>query len=66
MLSYFLIILVGMVAGILGAIIGVGGAVVMLPATQFLLNLSTVDSIGTTLFAVRFTSVSGAWGHYLQ
>lgn len=66
MLSYFLIILVGMVAGILGAIIGVGGAVVMLPATQFLLNLSTVDSIGTTLFAVMFTALSGTWGHYRQ
>jgi uncharacterized membrane protein YfcA len=66
MLSYFLIILVGMVAGILGAIIGVGGAVVMLPATEFLMNLSTANSIGTTLFAVMFTALSGAWGHYRQ
>lgn len=66
MLSYFLMILVGVLAGILGAIIGVGGAVVMLPATEFLMNLSTVNSIGTTLFAVMFTALSGAWGHYRQ
>jgi uncharacterized membrane protein YfcA len=66
MLSYLLIILVGLVAGTLGAIIGVGGAVVMLPASEFLMNLSTVDSIGTTLFAVMFTALSGGWAHYRQ
>lgn len=65
-MSYLLIILVGVAAGILGAIIGVGGAVVMLPATEHLLNLSTANAIGTTLFAVMFTALSGAWGHYRQ
>lgn len=65
-MSYLLIVLVGVAAGVLGAIIGVGGAVVMLPATEYLLNLSTANSIGTTLFAVMFTALSGAWGHYRQ
>lgn len=65
-MSYVLIVLVGAAAGILGAILGVGGAVVMLPATEYLLHLSTVESIGTTLFAVMFTALSGAWGHYRQ
>ena len=38
----------------------------MLPATEYLLNLSTANAIGTTLFAVMFTALSGAWGHFRQ
>lgn len=38
----------------------------MLPATQYMLHLSVPLSIGTTLFAVMFTSMSGAWGHYKE
>ncbi len=65
-MSYLFTVLVGVAAGILGAILGVGGAVVMLPATEYLLNLSTANAIGTTLFAVMFTALSGAWGHFRQ
>lgn len=65
-MSYLLIVLVGLIAGLLGAILGIGGAVVMLPATELLLNIPTANAIGTTLFAVMFTSISGAWGHYRQ
>lgn len=61
-----LIIIVGVAAGILGAVLGIGGGVVMLPATQYLMNYNTATSIGTTLFAIMFTALSGAWGHYKQ
>jgi len=55
-----------MAAGLMGAILGIGGAIIMLPATELLLHLPTANAIGTTLFAVMFTAVSGAWGHYRQ
>lgn len=64
MLSYVIAVGAGILAGLLGALLGVGGGVVMLPATQFLMNFPPTLSIGTTLFAVIFTSASGAFGHF--
>lgn len=61
---YIVMLLVGTAAGMLGALIGIGGGVVMLPATQYVLRFSIPEAIGTTLFAVMFTALSGAWGHY--
>ncbi|MBO8158899.1 sulfite exporter TauE/SafE family protein [Thermosyntropha sp.] len=63
-MSILMVLLMGMTAGILGAILGIGGGVVMLPASEILLGLSSPVAVGTTLFAVIFTSVSGAFGHY--
>lgn len=60
---YFYLILTGILAGILGALLGVGGGIIMLPATHFLLEFNTVQAVGTTLFAVMFTAASGALGH---
>jgi uncharacterized membrane protein YfcA len=62
-MNSFLIVLIGAVTGVISAVLGVGGAVIMLPATQYLMGLDLVMSIGTTLFAVIFTSISGALGH---
>lgn len=64
MLDYIITLLVGMVAGGLGAILGVGGGVVMLPVSEHLLGLSTPIAVGTTLFAVMFTAMTGAFAHY--
>lgn len=64
MLTYVIAVVAGILAGLLGALLGVGGGVVMLPATQFLMNFPPTLSIGTTLFAVIFTSASGAFGHF--
>jgi len=54
---------VGGAAGFLGGIIGTGGCSVMLPALHFWLGFDAPTAIGTTLFAVIFTAISGAWGH---
>jgi len=54
---------VGGVAGFLGGIIGTGGCSVMLPILHFWLGFDAPLAIGTTLFAVIFTALSGAWGH---
>lgn len=61
---YFLIIFVGIFAGVLGAFLGIGGGIIMLPATHLLMGFDTAKAVGTTLFAVIFTSVSGAYAHY--
>lgn len=57
---------VGILAGILGGLLGMGGGVIMLPALDFLFDYSSPAAIGTTLFAVIFTVLSGAYGHFVR
>ncbi len=64
MVSYLILLVIGLVAGTLGSMVGLGGGIIMLPATQLLLGFDLIISIGTTLFAVIFTSLSAAIGHY--
>jgi uncharacterized membrane protein YfcA len=58
-----LLVIVGFAAGLVGGIIGTGGCSVMLPILHLLLGFPAPIAIGTTLFAVIFTSVSGGYGH---
>ncbi|MDD3853679.1 MAG: sulfite exporter TauE/SafE family protein [Syntrophomonadaceae bacterium] len=66
MLEHIISLLVGILAGGLGSILGVGGGVVMLPVSEHLLGLNTSMAVGTTLFAVMFTAMTGALAHYSQ
>ncbi|HQO08743.1 MAG TPA: sulfite exporter TauE/SafE family protein [Clostridiales bacterium] len=58
--------IVGTVSGLLGGWIGTGGCSVMLPVLHFWLGFSAPIAVGTTLFAVIFTAVSGGYGHFKQ
>lgn len=60
------LILVGFAAGILGGLIGTGGCSVMLPIIHFWVGFDAPIAVGTTLFAVIFTAISGAWGHLVR
>jgi uncharacterized membrane protein YfcA len=57
---------VGFVAGILGGIIGTGGCSVMLPVLHFWMGYPAPIAVGTTLFAVIFTAISGGYGHLVR
>ncbi|MEM3543216.1 MAG: sulfite exporter TauE/SafE family protein [Nitrososphaeria archaeon] len=61
-----ILILVGLAAGLLGGWIGTGGCSVMLPILHFWLGFPAPIAIGTTLFAVIFTAISGGYGHFKQ
>lgn len=65
-MDVIIVLLLGILAGIIGAVLGLGGGVIILPASEIFLGLSTPMAIGTTLFAIIFTSVSGALGHYRE
>ncbi|MBN2039164.1 MAG: sulfite exporter TauE/SafE family protein [Spirochaetes bacterium] len=68
-LNYSMIIvlaIVGLCAGLLGGWIGTGGCSVMLPVLHFWLGFSAPVAVGTTLFAVIFTALSGGYGHFKQ
>jgi len=58
--------LVGFLAGLLGGIIGTGGCSVMLPIIHFWAGFPATMAIGTTLFAVIFTAISGGYGHLIR
>ncbi|WP_406721200.1 MULTISPECIES: sulfite exporter TauE/SafE family protein [Thioclava] len=49
-------ILVGFCVGVLGAVMGVGGGFIMVPAMIYLLGMPTKVVIGTSLFQILFTS----------
>jgi uncharacterized protein len=50
-------VFIGLIAGILGSMIGVGGGIIISPALTFL-GLSPPQVAGTSLFAVSSTSIS--------
>jgi len=60
------LIVVGFLAGLLGGLIGTGGCSVMLPIIHFWMGYPAAIAVGTTLFAVIFTALSGGYGHLIQ
>ena len=60
------LMLVGFVAGVLGGLIGTGGCSVMLPVIHFWMGYPAPIAVGTTLFAVIFTAISGGYGHLVR
>ncbi|NMC28074.1 MAG: sulfite exporter TauE/SafE family protein [Syntrophomonadaceae bacterium] len=58
--------IIGMAAGCLGGWIGTGGCSVMLPILHFWLGFPAPLAVGTTLFAVIFTAISGGYGHLVR
>ncbi|MGQ9626454.1 MAG: sulfite exporter TauE/SafE family protein [Anaerolineae bacterium] len=61
-----ILVVVGFVAGLLGGIIGTGGCSVMLPIIHFWMSYPAFIAVGTTLFAVIFTAISGGYGHLVR
>jgi len=60
---YLLPLLVGVAAGFVGGLFGVGGGVVMVPAMIYLLKLETKLAVGTSMAVVIFTAISATAKH---
>lgn len=65
-LKGFALVVIGFFAGVLGGLIGTGGCSVMLPIIHFWMGYPATIAVGTTLFAVVFTAISGAYGHLIR
>jgi len=50
---------VGLVAGLFGALFGVGGGIVVVPLLVLLLHFSTREAAATSLGAIAITAVAG-------
>ena len=60
------LVCIGLAAGLLGGLIGTGGCSVMLPSIHFWMGYSAPIAVGTTLFAVIFTALSGGYAHLVR
>ncbi len=67
MTSIFLYLLLGVVAGALSGLIGIGGGVIIVPALVFLFRLTQHEAQGTTLaLLVPPIGILAAWIYYRQ
>ncbi len=57
-ISALLPVAVGMAAGVLSAIMGVGGGFLMVPAMIYLIGMPTMVAIGTSLFQIIFVTAN--------
>ncbi|MHB1043806.1 MAG: sulfite exporter TauE/SafE family protein [Eubacteriales bacterium] len=48
----------GLIIGILAALMGVGGGFIMLPVMIYLIGIPTMKAVGTSIFTVVFTSIN--------
>jgi uncharacterized membrane protein YfcA len=56
-ISIIIPIIIGCIAAILVAIIGIGGGFIMVPAMIYLIGMNTQIAVGTSLFQIIFTSI---------
>ena len=64
-MTVFLCLLLGLLAGVLSGLIGIGGGVIIIPALIFLFGLSQQQAQGTTLaLMVPPIGILAAWTYY--
>lgn len=59
-------ILVGILAGLVGALCGVGGGIIMVPAFAGLLKMGQQNAVATSLAVVVVTATMGTMNHVLK
>jgi hypothetical protein len=60
---YVIYFVTGILAGIIGGLLGTGGCALMMPVIRFGFHFDPAFAVGTTLTAVVFTAASGAVQH---
>jgi len=66
-MNIVLCLLLGLVAGILSGILGIGGGIILIPAMVFLFGMSQHTAQGTTLaLMVPPIGLLAAWAYYKQ
>lgn len=60
---YILYLITGLLAGVMGGLLGTGGCALIMPVIRFGFHFDPAIAVGTTLTAVVFTAGSGAVQH---
>ncbi|HUU30427.1 MAG TPA: sulfite exporter TauE/SafE family protein [archaeon] len=56
----------GVLAGMLGGLLGIGGGILLMPILRLIFGLSPACAAGTCIVAVFFTTLGGSFRHYQQ
>jgi uncharacterized membrane protein YfcA len=59
------VLLIGLLAGALGGLFGVGGGLIFVPTLVLLLDLGQVEAEATSLLAILPVVVAGTWRQHL-
>jgi uncharacterized protein len=59
------VLVIGLLAGALGGLFGVGGGLIFVPTLVLLLDLDQVDAEATSLLAILPVVVAGTWRQHL-
>jgi hypothetical protein len=51
-MTHFILLAIGLVAGVLSGMFGIGGGLIIVPALLFLLNMKEFEALGTSLAAL--------------
>jgi uncharacterized membrane protein YfcA len=62
-MTYIIYLITGLLAGVVGGLLGTGGCALMMPVIRFGFHFDPAIAVGTTLMAVVFTAGSGAYQH---
>ena len=62
-MTYLVFFIVGILAGVIGGLLGTGGCALIMPVIRFGFDFAPALAVGTTLTAVVFTASSGAIQH---
>ena len=55
---------IGLIAGIVSSMFGVGGGIILVPMFIYLLNFDIHEAVGTSLLIIIPTVLVGAYAHY--
>ena len=62
-----ILFIIGLAAGILGGMVGVGGGIIIVPALIYFLGFSQFKAQGTSLALIMFpVGILGVWQYYKQ
>ena len=64
LVGHVLLVLVGLFAGTMSGLLGIGGGIIMVPAMIIAAGLTAVEARGTSLAVIVGSSISGAISHY--
>ena len=65
-MEILLFLVIGFAVGCLGAMLGIGGGIIIVPLMSFVFGATPQEAAGTSMLVVLFNSLSGAYGYYKQ
>jgi uncharacterized membrane protein YfcA len=63
-MTFAAVVLIGLLAGTMGGLLGVGGGIVIVPLLIMLLGVDTKLAIGTSLATIVPTAIMATWRHH--